>query len=111
KALLPSLTFNGDGGDDTLVVDASHGSPVPAGGVTFNGGANATAAGDLLSLVGGTQSESATFNASTVTFGGTISSAASERFSFNGAGGNDNFTVNSGSVLVPASQVLQTLAI
>ncbi len=47
-----SLTINGtDGTDDTLIVDFSGGSPLPTGGLTFNGGAGGN---DALTLTGGT---------------------------------------------------------
>ncbi len=45
---ITSLTINGSDGDDTLTVDFSNGNPLPTGGLTFNGGAQATAAGDAL---------------------------------------------------------------
>ncbi|QEL19745.1 beta strand repeat-containing protein [Limnoglobus roseus] len=38
---VPSFTFNGLAGRDTLIADFSNGSPIPAGGITFNGGADA----------------------------------------------------------------------
>ncbi|MCY2988109.1 MAG: hypothetical protein NTY19_09640, partial [Planctomycetota bacterium] len=46
-----SITVTGGGGDDTLTVDFSNGNPLPSGGLTFNGGALATAAGDKLILL------------------------------------------------------------
>ena len=63
KSLISTLTFNGTAGDDTFTIDASNGSPVPVGGITFNGGGNVTAAGDTLALIGSSGAESATFNA------------------------------------------------
>ena len=44
-----SLTINGLGGNDTLTIDASGGNPFPAGGINFDGGANA----DSITLQGG----------------------------------------------------------
>ena len=49
-ATLGSLTFNTGGGDDTLTIDAAHGSPVPPGGIIFNGGSGR----DVLNVNGGT---------------------------------------------------------
>lgn len=59
--LTGALTFNGLGGNDRLTVDYTGGDPVPAGGLTFDGGANRTA-GDGL-VVKGTGSQNATFHA------------------------------------------------
>lgn len=50
---LGSLTINGLGGDDSLTVDRSGGSPVPSGGLVFNGGPEDTATGDRMTLQGG----------------------------------------------------------
>ena len=55
------LIINGEDGDDDLTVDFSGGNPVPAGGLEFNGGTQATAAGDLLVING-------TFINQTITF-------------------------------------------
>jgi len=43
-----TLTFNGYLGDDVLTVDFSNGSPIPVGGMTFDGGDDA----DRLAIVG-----------------------------------------------------------
>ncbi len=40
RTMIPSLTFNGMAGDDSLVIDNSLGDVVPAGGIVFNGGEN-----------------------------------------------------------------------
>jgi subtilisin-like proprotein convertase family protein len=42
---LPSLTFNFNGADETLLVDFSNGSPIPAGNIVLNTGATASNAG------------------------------------------------------------------
>jgi len=44
-----SLTINGLGGNDTLTIDAAGGNPFPAGGILFDGGADA----DSITLQGG----------------------------------------------------------
>src|SRR5207245_2768096 len=64
-----------------------------------------------LALLGGSGAESATFNSASASFGGSISLSGVDSFSFNGGGGNDALTVNAGTVVLPATQVLQSLAI
>jgi hypothetical protein len=49
----PAIIINGSAADDTLVVDFSGGNPVPPGGLTFNGGEQATPEGDILEIHGG----------------------------------------------------------
>jgi hypothetical protein len=49
-ASIPTLTFNGSTDDDLLVVDFSSGSPIPAGGIVYNGGGPGD--DDTLSLTG-----------------------------------------------------------
>jgi len=58
-AELSSLSFDALGGNDTLTIDCSNGSPVPAGGLTYNGGEGnntlrltGTASGDDLFVSG-----------------------------------------------------------
>ena len=53
EASLNTLTIDGGAGDDTLTVDRSGGDPIPAGGLSFNGGPQATS-GDALVVTGGT---------------------------------------------------------
>jgi hypothetical protein len=60
-----ALVINGLGGNDTLTVDATNGNPIPAGGLTYNGGGNT---GDTLALTGGTFT-TVTFNATNATDG------------------------------------------
>jgi hypothetical protein len=47
-----SLTFNGLGGNDRLTIDCSGDNPIPAGGVTYDGGANSAGGGDYLRVIG-----------------------------------------------------------
>jgi CSLREA domain-containing protein len=49
RASTTSLTINGLGGNDTLTIDAAGGNPFPAGGILFDGGADA----DSITLQGG----------------------------------------------------------
>ena len=50
-AAIDGVQINGGTGDDTLIIDFANGSPIPAGGLTFNGGANA-GGGDALQITG-----------------------------------------------------------
>src|SRR5205823_2963634 len=47
-----AFTFNGEGGNDTMIVDEIGGNPVPAGGAAFIGGSNG-AVGDNLIIANG----------------------------------------------------------
>jgi hypothetical protein len=47
-AQYPGVTFNSDGGNDSLTVDFSNGNPLPPTGVNFNGGSNGTAGDSLI---------------------------------------------------------------
>jgi subtilisin-like proprotein convertase family protein len=105
-----ALSFNGAGGDDTFTVDYLNGSPIPGGGITFNGAGN-TGVGDSLVVLGGTSADTATFNASSVTLGGTINTNGVENVSFDGRGGLDVVAVNAGGVTFPASQHFQSLTV
>ncbi|HUU82978.1 MAG TPA: S8 family serine peptidase, partial [Phycisphaerae bacterium] len=51
---LNSITVNGSDDSDKLIVDFSNGSPIPAGGIDFQGGLNTTGPGDTLELTDGT---------------------------------------------------------
>jgi hypothetical protein len=103
------LTFNGNAGDDTLTVNLANGSPVGAAGVTFNGGTQTN--GDTLAIVGGTGSDMANFNGATINVGNIITDSGVETFSFNGNGGGDLVSVNSGTVLFPATQVFNGFSV
>ena len=65
---LASLTVNGSGDDDSLLVDMTGGDAIPTGGVTFNGGGQQTADGDDLSVLG-TGGESAVYTPDATTNG------------------------------------------
>jgi hypothetical protein len=49
---ITSLTINALGGDDALSIELSGGDPVPAGGLFYNAGDEASAAGDSLTFLG-----------------------------------------------------------
>ncbi len=88
-----SITFSTAGGADSLVVDYSNGSPIPAGGVVYNGGGGT----DQLGIVGEAGGEDVTiFNPSAesvpagigITSGNTV-----EQISVTGGAGNDSVTI------------------
>ena len=100
KAIVPSLTFNTLGGNDTLTVDYSNGVPIPAGGVFYDGGGNT----DALVITGSSGNDSVTL---ANTFGGGpyganiyLNDAATgaqtvENVTFSGNVGNDALTIGS----------------
>ncbi len=67
-AEIASLTVNGSGDDDSLLVDLTGGDAIPTGGVTFNGGGQQTPDGDDLSVLG-TGSQSAVYTPDATTNG------------------------------------------
>jgi hypothetical protein len=99
KSLLSTLLFNPAGGDDTLTVDYSVGSPIPAGGISFNGGLN----NDTLTITGSNNAADAvTVADGSVTASGTISWSFAEAINVNTGGGDDTFTY-AGPVSVPVT--------
>ncbi|HYO09270.1 MAG TPA: SdrD B-like domain-containing protein [Tepidisphaeraceae bacterium] len=81
---VPSLAFNLLSGNDGLVVDHVNGSPVPAGGVSYNGGGAAVLATtiltDTLDIVGQNASAAFSMNASQIASGGrTVTYAGAEK--------------------------------
>lgn len=54
-ASLTSIVVNSAGGNDSLTVDLNTGDPIPAGGLTFNGGGQIGTPGDTLAIDGGVQ--------------------------------------------------------
>jgi hypothetical protein len=70
-ASLHSLTLNGLAGSDTLQVDLSGGNPIPVNGVTFNGGGQA---GDALSITGGSDQGTTTYDYTTAHDGDVVMS-------------------------------------
>lgn len=77
RARLTNLTFRGKGGDDTLALDFTSGSPAPGGGVNFLGGAGA----DSIRFLGIGQSALYTPHA-TAAFRGTVGMASLGAASF-----------------------------
>ncbi len=80
---LASLTVNGSGDDDSLLVDLTGGDAIPTGGVTFNGGGQQTADGDDLSVLG-TGSESAVYTPDATTNGDGVITIDGSSITFTG---------------------------
>ena len=72
-----SVTFNGSGANDTVIVDYGGGNPIPTGGITFNGSGQTGAPGDSLSIVG------AALTNQTITFTGQDSQGGGTGFDGN----------------------------
>jgi hypothetical protein len=107
----PSLTFNLAGGTDALTIDATGGTPIPFGGVSFDGGSGAA---DTLIIKGAAAAaDTAVFNVSAVTFnGGALNETNLESVQFDGNGGWDNVTINGGPIVTfPDAQQLNSLAL
>lgn len=98
KSAIPLLTFNTGSGDDTLTFDYINGSPIPTGGVLFDGGAGA---GDAIVINGSGLAETVTFvNAFAGPIAGNIAinnittgAQTVEGLTFNGGNGNDTLTL------------------
>ena len=66
-----NLVFNGAANDDdTLTLDFSTGNPLPAGGLTFNGGADGN---DKLTVIGDNRDDSVNYTPGSVNGSGTLS--------------------------------------
>ncbi len=109
-AALPSLTIHGLAGDDTLVVDMSYGNPIPAGGLSFDGGDGSA---DTLILTGTKDTDSITVSPGQVLFGTTpITLASVEKVQVGQAGADvvmGSLVVNADEALPPgAGMVLRT---
>ncbi len=61
------LNFNLLGGDDTLLIDYTNGSPLPANGFSYDGGANDTPAGDMLQIIGASAADAFSFSETQIT--------------------------------------------
>lgn len=91
-----SLTLQGGGGADTLVIDLSNGNPIPSGGVTFEGGDGVDivqVAGSLVPLVASLDAANLGVNGTVMTVG------AVEQFQLDGTAGDDSLTVSGSPML------------
>jgi hypothetical protein len=109
SSTIPSLTFNLGNGSDILTLDCAGGTPIPTGGITFDGGDDS----DSLVLLGAASTSSDTFASQSITFhGGGIAHTNLENISLDTQGGSDSVTINGGPRLtLPTSQQLQSLTI
>ncbi len=99
-SIIPSLTFNTLGGNDTLTADYSNGTPIPAGGLFYDGGTGT----DALVITGSSGNDAVTL---ANTFGGSPYGAniylndpstgaqTVETVTFTGNVGNDSLTLAS----------------
>ncbi len=97
KTLVPVLSFNLGDGDDLLTVNYANGNPMPTNGVNYDGGNNATTAGDSLVVNGSNNADSITIaNFFIFPGNGAVSVQNIENATVNGSGGNDTLLVESG---------------
>jgi hypothetical protein len=110
RGAVSAWDFNTFGGEDVLKINLSNGSPVPAGGISYNGGAGNDAV-YVIGVQGG--HDSVTFSSNGATFGGgpgSLSNVDVETLVFDGRGGYDDLTVNAGaSVILSSTQWFNSL--
>jgi regulation of enolase protein 1 (concanavalin A-like superfamily) len=110
-AAITSLSIDALDGDDTITLDFTGGNPLPTTIATnITGGAGS----DLVAIVGSSSPDTAIFEASSIAMNGaSIALSGTESQSFDGAGGFDDLTVNSGTTVALAATVqkLNSLAI
>ena len=129
QSLVDGLWFNGGAGNDTLKVDFSRGSPVPAGGAHFDGGSGSDAvviaagtsgatirmeAGQALfgsALIAWKDIEGAQVNGGTGDDALIITTAMPFSPVFNGGVGNDTLTVEAGTYYLGADAAAGTAAL
>lgn len=108
---ITALSFDGAGGNDSLTLDFADGNPIPAGGITFTGGAG----NDTFAFIGTPLAEAVAYNPTNVTLGGgaggVVNRSGVEAFLFDGRGGGDSLSVNSGVVALTATQSLASLTV
>jgi hypothetical protein len=106
-ASLSALTFNGNGGNDALTIDASVGNPIPASGISFDGGVGI----DSVAIVGSVGADDFVFNPGAVVMGATLAHNSVERRTLDGNGGRDSLAVNGGIVTLASSLNASALSI
>jgi hypothetical protein len=117
-AITSSIVINGSAGDNTLTIDYSNGNPIPAGGITFTGGAD-SGGGDGLIITGtGSAFTSVTYRADGLDSGlitmvggpgpGTITYSGLEPIIDNGDAVNRIFTLNTVSATITLTSVSPT---
>ncbi len=96
---LPSLSFTGTAGGDSLTIDDSAGNIAPAGGITFNAGTGL----DSLTVIGSTGNDAIVTSGTSVSVNGTTTSfPAGMNLTLNPDGGNDSLKIGSGAVHLAA---------
>jgi hypothetical protein len=101
-----SLVINLGGGDDVLTVDFAGGNPIPAGGLTFDGGA-----GDDLLRVLGSGTQNVTYTPSSTTFGDGAVAVDGRTIAFAGLEPTDYDNVGTFTLSLPnAADVVQIAA-
>lgn len=92
RASTPALNLIGSANDDQLYVDLVNGTPIPTGDIKFNGGDG----DDTVIMIGTEGSDGASFNGDEVQdgSGNAIDTTSTERFRFDGRGGNDTLIYN-----------------
>ncbi|HEV8606951.1 MAG TPA: lamin tail domain-containing protein, partial [Tepidisphaeraceae bacterium] len=79
----PSFTFNGNAGNDKLIVDFSNGAPLTSGNIIFAGGAQTTS--DSLTVIGGTgANNTGSYTPTAATAGTGIVSVGGHAINFSG---------------------------
>jgi autotransporter-associated beta strand protein len=106
-ATAPSYLINGLGGSDTLIVDCTAGNPIPAAGLTLDGGSGA----DTVRFVGSSAADAVTLSAGNVAISGAgdFDYAADETLELQLGAGADTLTV-AGNSAVTAQALLLTVA-
>jgi hypothetical protein len=93
--------FRFAGTNDTLVIDASNGDPIPTNGISFDG--VSTANGNTLEIIGSNGNDSITFNNGSVSIGSSsVSFTNVANLVVDPRGGSDSLAINSGTVSLPA---------
>ncbi|MHC4877918.1 MAG: beta strand repeat-containing protein [Planctomycetota bacterium] len=80
---IASLTINGSGDDDSLLVDLTNGEAIPTGGITFNGAGQTSVDGDELT-VNGSGTESAIYTPDAATDGDGVVTIDGSAITFTG---------------------------
>ncbi len=101
---IPSVSVVANDGDDVFTVDYVNGSPIPTGGVSYDGGNHTN--GDALVISGSAAADTFVLNSGEVGNGGTITYSNTESVTVNTLGGADTVyadftgittTINGGS--------------
>jgi hypothetical protein len=94
QQLITSIALSGTADDDVLTLDLSNGNPLAGVTVTYDGGGQASSAGDTIDVVGSpSAAENVTFSNTAIDVAGSaLAMTNAESLSFNGNGGLDIVT-------------------